>query len=80
VTDEDSLEARRQIGARDGLLLCPEAAATAAACKIALEEGLISTSDRVVLFNTATGLKYPLPEVTKRINKDEVDFGSFRLR
>jgi threonine synthase len=80
VTDEDALEARRQIGIRDGLLLCPEAAATAAACKNALEEGLISTSDRVVLFNTATGLKYPLPEVTSRIDKDEVDFGSFHLR
>ena len=79
VTDEDTLEARRQIGTMDGLLLCPEAAATAAACKNALEEGLISTSDRVVLFNTATGLKYPLPEVTGRIDKDEVDFRSFRL-
>ncbi len=79
VTDEDALEARRQIGIRDGLLLCPEAAATAAACKIALEEGLIGTSDRVVIFNTATGLKYPLPEVTTRIDKEEVDFGPFHL-
>jgi len=77
VTDEDALEARRQIGTRDGLLLCPEAATTAAACKIALEEGLISKSDRVVIFNTATGLKYPLPEVTTRIDKGEVDFRPF---
>ncbi len=77
VSDEDTLEVQREIGVRDGLLLCPEGAATAAACKNALETGLINTSDNVVLFNTATGLKYPMPRVTSRVDKDEVDYGLF---
>tara|TARA_B100001750_G_scaffold216355_1_gene200933 strand:+ start:89 stop:1258 length:1170 start_codon:yes stop_codon:yes gene_type:complete len=77
VSDDDTLEVQREVGVRDGLLLCPEGAATVAACKNALGMGLISTSDSVVLFNTATGLKYPMPRVTSRVDKDEVDYGLF---
>src|SRR3546814_16018467 len=44
----------------DGLLLCPEGGATLAACHKALKQGLVGASDRVVLFNCATGLKYPM--------------------
>jgi len=41
----------------EGFLLCPEGAATYAAYKQALSGGRIRGSDRVVLFNCATGLK-----------------------
>ena len=64
------MDARDRIGRKDGLLLCPEGAATFAAWEQALEQGLVSKDDSVVLFNTATGLKYPMPEVTERIDKD----------
>jgi len=79
VSDEELLEARDRVGREDGLLLCPEGAATFTAYEQALEQGLVSKSDRVVLFNTATGLKYPLPEVTDRIDKDAV-FDASRFR
>ena len=64
------MAARDRVGREDGLLLCPEGAATYVAWENALAEGLVSKDDRIVLFNTATGLKYPLPEVTERIDQN----------
>lgn len=77
--DDEIMATRDAIAADDGLLMCPEGAATAAACKRALAEGLISPDDRVVLWNCATGLKYPLPPVTGRIDRTKaVDYAGFR--
>lgn len=76
--DAEIMTMRDRIAAEEGLLLCPEGAATAAACARALSEGLISKDDRVVLWNCATGLKYPLPEVTGRIDRTvPVDYARF---
>jgi len=50
-----------EVSQKEGLLLCPEGAATYAAYKQALASGLISPDDDAVLFNCATGLKYELP-------------------
>ena len=62
----------------EGLLRCREGADTAAACRVALERGLIGLDDTVVLFNTATGLKYPMPEVASAIDKDsEINYQMF---
>ena len=61
VSDEHINDARARAAAMDGLLLCPEGAATLAAYENALDAGQVSHEDRVVLFNCATGLKYPLP-------------------
>tara|TARA_B100000029_G_scaffold225475_1_gene223279 strand:+ start:306 stop:1529 length:1224 start_codon:yes stop_codon:yes gene_type:complete len=78
VSDEDILRTAAEIGHRDGFLMCPEGAATAAAYRAAIDSGLISGDETAVLFNTATGLKYPMPEVTSRVDKDEeIDFGRF---
>ncbi len=63
VADEEILGARDHAAKADGLLLCPEGAATLAACARAQRQGLIRRNDRVVLFNCASGLKYPLPEL-----------------
>jgi threonine synthase len=60
--------ARQQVGSRDGLLLSPEGAATYAAYLEAAEGGRLRASDRVVLFNCASGLKYPMPAVTARMD------------
>ncbi len=46
---------------REGLLLCPEGAATYAAFKQELASGRIGKDERVVLFNCGNGLKYPMP-------------------
>lgn len=42
-------------------MLCPEGEVTYAAYLKSLQAGLVSASDHAVLFNCATGLKYPLP-------------------
>jgi threonine synthase len=62
VGDDAIAEAWREVAAEEGLLLCPEAAATYAAYKQALAEGRVGPDERVVLFNCASGLKYPMPE------------------
>jgi len=62
VDDDAIMEAWRDVAAEEGLLLCPEGAATYAAYKQALVDGRVGAGERAVLFNCATGLKYPMPE------------------
>ena len=62
VNDEAIMRAWREVAAEEGLLLCPEGAATYAAYKQAIAEGRVGPGERAVLFNCATGLKYPMPE------------------
>ena len=50
-----------EVSNQEGLLLCPEGAATYAAYKMSIETGRISPEDTTVLFNCATGLKYEMP-------------------
>jgi threonine synthase len=71
VSDEAILQARDEIGKREGILLCPEGAATWAAYKQSLADGRIKPTDRAVLYNCATGLKYPLPEVTRTLDRHQ---------
>jgi threonine synthase len=61
VSDEAIEHARAKVAMQEGLLLCPEGAATYAAYLAALERGLVQRQERVVLFNCASGLKYPMP-------------------
>ena len=65
VSDEVILEARREIATGTGNLICPEGAAAYAGWQRALAEGMVATGDRVVLFNCATGLKYPLEDSSR---------------
>jgi threonine synthase len=60
VSDDAIAAAWREV-AEEGLLLCPETAATYAAYKEALADGRVGGGERVVLFNCASGLKYPMP-------------------
>jgi len=59
VTDDEILEAMREIGAREGVFAAPEGAATWAAAKRLLMDKVIHRDERIVLMNTGTGLKYP---------------------
>ena len=58
VEDEAILRAREEAAHSEGLLLCPEGAATLAAYRQALAEGRIRRDQSAVLFNCASGLKY----------------------
>ncbi|WP_426261332.1 threonine synthase [Sphingomonas sp. DC1100-1] len=62
VGDPAILAAVDDCAKNDGLLLCPEGGATLAAYRQALRDGEVDEDERVVLFNCATGLKYPMPE------------------
>ena len=62
VNDDAIMQGWREVAGEEGLLLCPEGAATYAAYKQALADGRVAAGERVVLFNCATGLKYPMPE------------------
>ena len=68
VDDEAIDDARRQAAELEGLLLCPEGAATYAAYLKELESGRITARESVVLFNCATGLKYPMPAVNDTLD------------
>ena len=63
VSEADIIECQAEVAARNGLLLCPEGAATYAAYRQAHLDGLLESGSRVVLFNCASVLKYPMPEV-----------------
>jgi threonine synthase len=67
IDDDAILRAWREVAAEEGLLLCPETAATYAAYKQALADGQVRLDERVVLFNCASGLKYPMPEAGRRL-------------
>jgi threonine synthase len=61
----------------EGFLMCPEGAATYAAYKQSLADGRVRRDERAVLFNCATGLKYPLPPVTRALDRTKpIDFGA----
>ncbi|MDC0033445.1 threonine synthase [Alphaproteobacteria bacterium] len=77
VSDEDIQVALTEFAKEEGLLLCPEGAATYAAFRAALSSGRISKDERCVLFNCATGLKYPMPEAGRTLDKNApIDFES----
>ena len=67
-----------QIAKEEGLLLCPEGAATAVALSDSIKDGRIKRDESVVLFNCAMGLKYPMPaheqflDLTAPINYEQL--------
>ena len=65
VSDTAILDAQLAIAKREGVLLCPEGAATYVGWRAALAQQLVAANDKVVLFNCATGLKYPLPDSSR---------------
>ena len=58
VSDEAMLAEIPRVGKSEGIFSCPEGAACVAALRRLLEDGWIKPTDEVVIFNTASGLKY----------------------
>jgi len=58
VSDEEMLEDAKLMAKEEGIFPCPEGAATLSGLRRLIEEGLVDRNDRVVLFNTGSGLKY----------------------
>jgi len=77
VTDEAISAALDEVARTEGFLMCPEGAATYAALKQGLADGRVGRHERAVLFNCATGLKYPLPPVTRTLDRTKpIDFAA----
>jgi threonine synthase len=58
VPDEAMFEAQREAGATEGVPVCPEGAACVAALRTLRERGAVGADERIVMFNTATAIKY----------------------
>jgi len=59
VTDEEIRQATELVGAREGLWMAPEGAATVVGARKLREQGRLGADERVVLFNTGAGMVYP---------------------
>jgi threonine synthase len=58
VNDETMIRVTREVGSSEGLFVAPEGAACFAALKSLCSAGKISRGERVVIFNTGSGIKY----------------------
>jgi threonine synthase len=77
--DDDAIQAaQEEVAKREGLLLCPEGAATYAAYKQSLADGRVSKGESAVLYNCATGLKYPMPRIDRALDRTKpIDYSQF---
>ena len=78
VSDEAIGEGLEEVAREEGFLMCPEGAATYAAYKQSLADGRVKPSEQVLLFNCATGLKYPLPPIHRTLDRHKpIEFSEF---
>ena len=73
VSEEAIMEGVRDAAEADGMLLCPEGGAVVAGWRLALKRGLVAADEQVVLFNCASGNKYPLADRSRRIELATVE-------
>jgi threonine synthase len=59
VSDAEIVESMHEMARAEGVDACPEGAATLAGLRKLLATGAVARGERVVLFNTGTGLKHP---------------------
>ncbi len=58
VSDESIVEAQKRLAFKEGIYAAPEGAATLAGLEKLVEQKWVEPDERIVLFNTGTGLKY----------------------
>jgi threonine synthase len=58
VSDEAILDAQKKLGNLEGIFAAPEGAATLAALEKLVQDKWVEPNERIVLFNTGSGLKY----------------------
>jgi threonine synthase len=58
VDDEEMIRSAREVGSTQGIFVCPEGGACFAAFKLLRRAGKIASGERVVIFNTGSGIKY----------------------
>jgi threonine synthase len=58
VSDQSIIDAQSRLASSEGIFAAPEGAATLAALEKLVEEGWVQPDEKIVLFNTGSGLKY----------------------
>ena len=58
VNDQEMIRTAREVGSKEGLFVCPEGAACFAALKLLRSTDKIHSGERVIIFNTGSGIKY----------------------
>lgn len=58
VDDEEMIRMTREVGSTEGLFIAPEGAACFVALRKLLATGKITANERIVIFNTGSGVKY----------------------
>jgi len=58
VSDRDLMDAAVRLASEEGIFAAPEGAACVAAAERLIREGFLGSSQRIVLYNTGSGLKY----------------------
>jgi threonine synthase len=58
IDDDEMIRVACEVGANEGLFICPEGAACFAALKVLRRDRKIGSAERVVIFNTGSGIKY----------------------
>ena len=67
VSDDELLDAGLQLASKEGMFVAPEGAACIAALEKLLAPGFLTSRDRIVIYNTGSGLKY-LEAYSSRLN------------
>lgn len=65
VSDEAILESQKELAQMEGIFAAPEGAATLAALEQLVAQRWIEPDERIILFNTGSGLKYLTPPATE---------------
>jgi threonine synthase len=65
VSDDEILDAGIELASTEGIYAAPEGAACVAGLKKLIENGFLTPADRIVLYNTGSGLKYPEAYATR---------------
>ncbi len=76
VDDAEMWADQKVLASQEGLMVCPEGAATLSALRRLLKEGWVRKEERVLLFNTGHGLKYPYTPHPRTLRKESVDYAS----
>ena len=58
VSDEDMLDAGILLAEREGIFAAPEGGACIAAVRLLLASGFLKSNERILIYNTGSGLKY----------------------
>jgi threonine synthase len=59
VPDADLIDAGIQLASEEGVFISPEGAACVVGAERLLQEGFLKRDDKIVIYNTGSGLKYP---------------------